>query len=155
MATATIEAAKHLDASRVLFHNAQVELDKGDVLQASEKAWGALAHYIKSVAEARGWENSQHADIMRIAHALVNTTGSPERQRRRLRSARTLHVNFYEDEEPPESIQEGINDVTKLLAGLKAAESRFPTEEPRHRKIASTVLARRGSRRTSGEMRAR
>ena len=31
----------------------------------------------------------------------------------------------------PYCSSEGINDVTKLLAALKAAESRFPTEEPR------------------------
>ncbi len=124
-------------------YNAQAELDRGDALQASEKAWGALAHYVKAVAEERGWENGHHADIMRIAHALVSVAEAPGRQRSRLLAARGLHVNFYEDENPPESVREGINDVTKLLAALKAAESRFPTEEPPRQRRPRTVLARR------------
>ncbi len=133
MATAPVEATRHRDSSRMLLVNAQVELDRGDLLQASEKAWGALAHYVKAVAEERGWENNHHADIMRIAYALVNVADAPKRQRRRLRSARALHVNFYEDQDPPESVQEGINDVAKLLAALEAAEPRFPTTEPPRR----------------------
>ena len=51
MATATSEAEKHLDASRVLLHNAQAKPDRDDVLQVSEKAWGTLAHYIRPVAD--------------------------------------------------------------------------------------------------------
>ena len=80
----------------------------------------------KSVAEARGWENSHHADIMRIAHALVSVTDAPDRQRRRLRSAQTLHVNFYEDEEPPESIQEGIKRRYQAAGGPEGCGVAFP-----------------------------
>lgn len=143
MATASVEAAKHRDSSRVLLVNAQVELDRGDLLQASEKAWGALAHYVKSVAEERGWENDHHADIMRIAQALAAVADAPQRQRERLGTARVLHVNFYEDELLPESVQDGINSVAKLLAALKAAEPRFPTTEPPYPRRPRTVLATR------------
>ena len=139
---APAKAASHEDASRVLLFNAQAELDRGDVLQASEKAWGALAHYVKSVADARGWENQHHTDIMRIAQALIAVTKAPDRERSRLMAARGLHVNFYEDELDDESVQRGISDVTKLLAALRAAESRFPTQEPPRQRLPRTVLAK-------------
>jgi hypothetical protein len=143
MVSATVESAKHRDASRVLLANAQIELDRGDLLQASEKAWGALAHYVKSVVEARGWENQSHSAVMRIAQALASVAQAPGRQRERLRSARSLHVNFYEDEQDAESVQGGINDVTKLVGALKGAEARFPTQEPPRLKLPRTVMARR------------
>lgn len=155
MVRAPVEAAKHRDASRVLLVNAQVELDRGDLLQASEKAWGALAHYVKAVADARGWENRSHADIMRIAQALVAVTDSSPRQFERLGAVRALHVNFYEDEQNAAAVQSGINTTTKLLAALQAAESRFPVEEPPRRRLPRTVLAGRDRSAGRSEMRPR
>ena len=88
-------------------------------------------------------ENSHHADIMRIGQALAAVADAPQRQRQRIGIARLLHVNFYEDELLPEAVQDGINDVTKLLAALRAAEPRFPTTEPPRRRLPGTVLATR------------
>lgn len=39
-------------------------LAKGDVIQASEKFWGAMAEAIKAVAESRGWEHAKHGHLM-------------------------------------------------------------------------------------------
>ena len=36
-----------------LIRHAQDELDRGDRLQASEKAWGAVAHQLKAIANDR------------------------------------------------------------------------------------------------------
>ena len=127
------EALNHRAVSDRFLGHAQEELDKGDLLQASEKAWGALAHYVKAIAEERGWENDSHADVMRTAQGLVKATDAPRRQGRRLRSARLLHVNFYEDELDTDQVQDGIDDTRELLAALKEAEHRFPTRQPRRR----------------------
>ena len=45
---------RHEEISGRFLHHADEEFEKGDMLQASEKAWGAVAHYVKSVAKARG-----------------------------------------------------------------------------------------------------
>ena len=39
----------HLVHSRRLLAHAEEWLEKGDRLQASEKAWGAVAHYFKVI----------------------------------------------------------------------------------------------------------
>ncbi len=141
--TAAREAVNHRTVSDTLIVNAQLELDRGDDLQASEKSWGALVHYVKAIAEERGWRNEHHADIMRIAQALVGVTKNSDKQRERLQSTRSLHVNFYEDEMDPPSVQVGINSTRKLLAALKAAEPSFPTQEPSHKRIPYEVRAAR------------
>ncbi len=46
--------------SRRFVRQAQEEFDKGDRLQASEKAWGAAAHAVKAVAASRGWNHNSH-----------------------------------------------------------------------------------------------
>ena len=46
-------AARHQEISDVFLEHAEDEFEKGDLLQASEKTWGAVAHYVKSVARNR------------------------------------------------------------------------------------------------------
>ena len=53
MGMATV--AQHQEISERFLSHAEEEFEKGDLLQASEKAWGAVAHYVKSVAKAAGW----------------------------------------------------------------------------------------------------
>ena len=47
------------------------------MLQASEKAWGAVAHYVKSVARANGWPNRSHRHIAENAGRLLDLTPDP------------------------------------------------------------------------------
>ncbi len=50
--------------SERLIRHAEEQLVSGDRLQASEKAWGAVAHHLKGIAEQRGWSYRTHADAM-------------------------------------------------------------------------------------------
>ena len=137
---------EHDRNSLVLLQNAQDELYAGDVLQASEKAWGAVAHYVKGVADERKWRTQGHDDVVRIAKALTARCTAPTRQRDRLMFyALGLHRNFYEDDLDPDAVQRGINEVTKLLAALRTAESRFPKKEPTRRTILRTLYRNRDS----------
>ena len=45
---------KYQQQSRHLLTQALRELDQGDLVQASEKGWGAAAQMVKAVAEQRG-----------------------------------------------------------------------------------------------------
>ena len=47
-------AEQHTEISDEFLERAQEELRMGDLLQASEKAWGAVAHCVKSVASEVG-----------------------------------------------------------------------------------------------------
>ena len=68
MATTT----RHEEISYRFLKHANEEFEKGDMLQASEKAWGAVAHYVKPVAKANGWSDGSHRDIANNARRLLD-----------------------------------------------------------------------------------
>ena len=70
------------------------EYIRGDLLQASEKAWGAVAHYIQARAEEEGRACGNHKQILENARWL--TKGDPA-QNDAFLAIRFLHVNFYQD----------------------------------------------------------
>ena len=62
-------------ASRQLLRQGWEELAAGDVRQASEKGWGAAAQMVKSIAERRAWQHTNHAALFTAVSRLVNETG--------------------------------------------------------------------------------
>ena len=108
----------HTDTSRRFIEQAENELRRGDNLQASEKAWGAAAHAIKSVAERRGWEHKSHAALFRAVRAISQMTGDPD-IRMLFNSANSLHQNFCEGWLDDGYTAENIEDVKRLLDKLE------------------------------------
>ena len=105
---------KYAELSLRLLRQAQEEFDKGDRLQASEKAWGAAAHAMKAAAERRGWNHSNHGLLFAVASQMADDTGRAE-IRNLFRDASSLHQNFYEDWQTDTSVQGGIDQVRKLV----------------------------------------
>ena len=97
-----------------LYDQAIVELEAGDLLQASEKLWGAAAQALKSVAERRGWKHDSHAQFYNIMAALERETESPD-LRTRFDVAATLHINFYENWLDEDQIRRRAKDVGAFL----------------------------------------
>ena len=81
--------------SRHLLTQAQAELAKGDILQASEKAWGATAHAIKAVCQQLGWNHHAH-DHLRIATSYIATELSRDDLRLAFGYLDIVHFNYYE-----------------------------------------------------------
>ena len=108
----------HADTSHRFIQQAEDELRRGDSLQASEKAWGAAAHAVKSVAERQGWEHKSHAALFRAVRAISETTGDPD-IRMLFNAANSLHQNFYEGWLDDGYIAENIEDVKRLLDKLE------------------------------------
>lgn len=107
--------------SRRLIAHAEIELANGDRLQASEKAWGAVAHRLKSIADRRGWEYTNHRHASVIARRLAEELGDPRIQVL-FYVANGLHQNYYADAEPIESLRDQIELVKELLAILDSVE---------------------------------
>ncbi len=116
----TQKSTRYIEGSQTLLQQAQAELERGDLRQASEKAWGAAAQAVKAVGEERGWNHSGHAMLFDIV-AQVND----ERRRRRISrlfiAANQLHINFYEDLMEEEDVRYGIDTVQALLRWLEEA----------------------------------
>lgn len=110
---------KYAELSLRLLGQAQEEFDKGDRLQASEKAWGAAAHAMKAAAERRGWNHHNHGLLFAVAGQLSDDVGDPE-LRTLFHVASSMHQNFYEDWQPEGSVREGINQVRRLVELMEA-----------------------------------
>lgn len=105
---------KYRDDSRSLLQQARSELAQGDVRQASEKGWGAVALMIKAVANDRQWEHGKHRHLSRAASRIRSETGERDVMRLFLQ-ADALHGNFYEDELEAHDVAESLDDIERLL----------------------------------------
>ncbi len=84
-------------ASSTLYDQAMIELEAGDLRQASEKLWGASAQALKSLAERRGWRHGSHGEFYRIMRRARDEFEDPEMMVVNFDSATQLHINFYEN----------------------------------------------------------
>ena len=104
--------------SRRLIQHAEEQLANGDRLQASEKAWGAVAHSLKDIAAQRGWRYRTHGHVYEVAERLAEEQGQPDIQSL-VSVATMLHQNYYEDLMPEGVIRHNIGQVKKLLDILR------------------------------------
>ena len=107
----------HRLVSRILMEQAQTELDSGDLIQASEKAWGATARALKAIAEPRDMRHSSYYHYYQIIRYLMEVTGRQE-LRRGFQVAESLHANFYNGWMPETDVRDSIADVERLVADL-------------------------------------
>lgn len=112
----------HIETSRRMLEQAGRELGAGDVMQASEKGWGAAAHTVKAVAEQRGWRHERHGDLFSVARRIADELEQP-RIRDLFRYAGALHTNFYEGWLADEDVERGLEEVRELLGLLEGALS--------------------------------
>lgn len=104
----------HLVHSRRLLAHAEEWLDKGDRLQTSEKAWGAVTHYFKIIADSRGWEYETHTDAFQVARKIAIEQNNPL-IRQYFSIAHGMHINFYRDIKPLDFLRAELEDVKELM----------------------------------------
>ena len=110
----------HTDTAAEFLIKGRAHLAEGDLLQASEKGWGAAAQMVKAVAETRGWRHSTHGDLYHTVGRLAEEL-SDQRVQNLFRSVSALHQNFYEGYMPEGTVATGLDDVeeiTDLLAAV-------------------------------------
>ena len=88
--------AEYTQDGRHFLEKAEEALREGDLMQASEKLWGAAAHSVKAVAQRRGWGPRQPQAPLRTVTRLADDTGDTE-LRNLFHVANSLHSNFYEN----------------------------------------------------------
>ena len=114
----TTRAEYHTTTARRFLAEAHDYLAADDLLQASEKGWGAAAQAVKSVAEARGWPHNGHRQLFTIIGRLVAETGD-EDLRIAFGLAGALHTNVYEGWLDREAIEAHISQVAGLVEKLE------------------------------------
>ena len=117
----TTRTAYHTEIAGEFLVKGRAHLDDGDLLQASEKGWGAAAQIVKAVADARAWRHQTHADLYRVVNRLANELAdelADERLQVLFHSANALHQNFYEGWMPAESVAAGLSAVEEFVGRL-------------------------------------
>ena len=111
---------KYAAMSRRYIEQAEEEFQKGDLGQASNKAWGSAALALKSIAERRGWNHNKHGLLYDISGQMADELGKPE-LRAKFRSANAMHQNYYEDWMASDEVRDGIEDAKAYIRELDAA----------------------------------
>lgn len=113
-----METDGYAGQSRAFLAQARDELDRGDLVQASEKLWGAAAQAVKAVAERHGWPHRSHRELFAVVRRCVQETGDDD-LRSSSQVANALHMNFYENWQPPEFVRAAVPDVERLIEKLE------------------------------------
>ncbi|MEM2849310.1 MAG: PaREP1 family protein [Candidatus Bathyarchaeia archaeon] len=112
-------AESYWEASQNLMKRAKNELAKGDLRQAVEKAWGAVALALKSLAYKReGLRLSSHGELWEYVDKLVEGTHDEELGRL-WRSVSSMHVNFYEGWATEKHVKGAIEDAENFIEKVK------------------------------------
>ena len=120
---------EHEEISAQFLDQAEEEFRKGDLLQASEKAWGAFSHYVNSVARRNHWPLGSHRALIENATRMIDRDSAHREDRRRLvRSLEGLHANFYQAFLDEESVRGGIEDAKELIRALSDLEASPPSD---------------------------
>ena len=114
----TTQAEEYTRTSRESLVKAEEALAQDDLLQASEKGWGATAYIVKGIAQRGGWQHSGHRELFQTVNRLVQETGDRE-LRSLFNVADSLHSNFCENWRPREFVEDGLERVTEFIQKLE------------------------------------
>ena len=121
---------RHLEISDLLMGYAVAEFETGQPFLASEMAWGAVAHYLKSIAKYRGWRNETHQDLRDIARDLAYETEDSDTIGDLYDSVGRLHSNFYEDRLSYSQVSDGMSEAEELIRRLESRNQPPPAIRP-------------------------
>ena len=105
---------KYAGMSRNFRASTWEHLDKGDLPQASNKAWGLVAETVKAISAHHGGIIHSHRAIVAVADELSRLVGNAGDTETRswisaiFVTARGLHSNFYENELPENTVRGGL-----------------------------------------------
>ena len=92
-----MQVREHADTAREFLIASDEEFDKDDLVQGSEKLWGAAAHAVMAVAQQRGWDFRSHRSLKNAAIRLSREQGDPLIEAQ-FAAAEKFHRNFYHDD---------------------------------------------------------
>ena len=99
-------------------------LDKGDLAQASNKAWGLVAETVKAISAHHGRIIHSHRGIWQVVRELAQLVGdagdlaTQDWIDNSFRVARSLHSNFYEDRDLEHEVIAGLRLCEELSQKL-------------------------------------
>ena len=113
---------EHAETARYFLAESDREFAAGDVLQASEKLWGAAAHAVIAVAQTRDWRHTKHRHLKIAVSRLARELGDASIELG-FAAAERLHANFYhafmDEDDIAQDRRAAREFVEKTLAALE------------------------------------
>lgn len=104
-----------------LLEEAEEELEKGDLRQASEKVWGACALSIKAYASPKEGERLEsHGELWIYKNRIKSRRNFGGYVKTAFRQADSIHKNFYENPAAREDVEDVMGEVAKLVREIAA-----------------------------------
>ena len=111
------EAARNMEISHNFLRQAREELAKEDLLQASNKVWGAAAYAIKAVAEKRRWFNDADWKLWEAVSVVTEEEGDHSILAG-YSAARQAHYDFYHHEFNAIDVRQVLEITEGMVAKL-------------------------------------
>lgn len=93
-------------------------LKEGDLVQASEKFWGASALAVKRIGAKKGLKLEEHGGLWSFVNVLAMQSGDKDLTTF-FHVASSLHRNFYEGEMKRETVEIAAENIEKFVDKLK------------------------------------
>jgi hypothetical protein len=113
---------KHTRLAHQLLDDAKREIAEGDLVQGSEKLWGATSQALKAYCANRGLPHSKYAHRRHAALELAAKLNNPF-IRTAFGVAESCHANFYNDWMEQEHLDGYLPDIEELVTIILAADA--------------------------------
>ena len=118
---------EHIQTARDFLVKSDNYFTEGDVLQGSEKLWGAAAHSIIALAQQRGWKYGNHYAIRQVVRRIEDELDD-ERISLGLIAAEKFHANFYHEFMDDDELDMGRPAARRFVERILA----LTDEQPDH-----------------------
>ena len=112
-----MNAKEHVQTAREFLEASDREFKAGDILQASEKLWGAATHALMAVMREEGHDVGTHKALGRAAERLSAERGDPIIGLG-FGIAEKFHANFYHAFMEEDQIERGRKSVREFVERL-------------------------------------
>ena len=112
-----MNAKEHVQTAREFLEASDREFDAGDILQGSEKLWGAATHALMAVMREEGHDVGTHKAMGRAAVRLSAERGDPIIGLG-FEVAEKFHANFYHAFMEEDQIERGRRSVREFVERL-------------------------------------
>ena len=107
--------SKHLAKCREYWLKCPAYLEEGDLCQAGEKAWGAVAQMTKAVASERGWRHFLHRELLAAIRQIADESDDRITIRESIELVRSMHPESYEVNLDRITVEMGMARAAMLL----------------------------------------
>ena len=111
---------EHVQTALEFLEHSDREFQAGDIMQGSEKLWGAASHAVTAIAKQRGWAFSKYNHRLNAVRRLAEEYNEPLLTAG-YALALTFRANFYHDTMEDDVIEDGrpiVHNFVRRIVGM-------------------------------------